>query len=333
MPAPVAGVMIAVEAAAGVVTERAEACDMAELLRRADVARHRAKQTAGMVADYEAALDPSNADRLALLADLRDALATPDELVVHLQPVVDLDTGRPVSVEALARWRHPRRGLLLPADFISTVEHSDLALGFTLHVIDIALRLVGGWVTQGVHIPVSVNLCARCTLNEDLPKLVAARLEAQGVQARQLILEITESVAMSEPGSAEQVVAGLRDLGAQVSVSHFGTGSASLSFLTRFPVDEVKIDRSFVATMGDSPETAAIVRATVDLAHDLGMRVIAEGVDRAEQRTALVDMGVTAAQGLLFHPPLPVEEVTAVLQGRTHLATARNIPIVRAPAP
>ena len=332
-PAPVAGVMIAVEAAAGVVTERAEACDMAELLRRADVARHRAKQTAGMVADYEAAQDPSNADRLALLADLRDALATPDQLLVHLQPVVDLDTGRPVSVEALARWRHPRRGLLLPADFISTVEHSDLALGFTLHVIDIALRLVGGWVTQGVHIPVSVNLCARCTLNEDLPKLVAARLAAQGVQARQLILEITESVAMSEPGLAERVVAGLRDLGAQVSVSHFGTGSASLSFLTRFPVDEVKIDRSFVATMGDSPETAAIVRATVDLAHDLGMRVIAEGVDRAEQRTALVEMGVTAAQGLLFHPPLPVEEVTAVLQGRTHLATARKIPIVRAPAP
>ncbi len=330
VPAEVGGVMIAVEAAAGVVVERAEFCDMAELLRRADVARHQAKQIAGRVADYEPAMDPSNTDRLALLADLRDALATTDELLLYLQPVVDLDTGLPVSVEALVRWRHPRRGVLQPADFIGTVEHSELATGFTQHVLDMALRLAAGWATQGVHIPVSVNLCARCTLNEDLPELVAARLALQGVLPRQLILEITESVAVAEPGLAERVVAGLRELGAQVSVDHFGTGSASLSFLTRFPVDEVKIDRSFVATMVDSRETAAIVRATVDLAHDLGMRVVAEGVERPEQRTALVELGVRAAQGELFHPPLPVDEVTPVLQGRTQLATARRIPIVPA---
>jgi diguanylate cyclase (GGDEF)-like protein len=330
LPAQVSGVLIAVDAAAGVVVERAEFCDMAELLRRADVARHQAKQAAGRVADYEPALDPSNMDRLALLADLRDALATTDQFFVHLQPVVDLDTGQPVSVEALVRWRHPRRGLLLPADFIGTVEHSDLAAGFTQHVLDLALRLSAGWATQGVHVPVSVNLCARCTLNEDLPKVVAGRLAAHGVAPRQLILEITESVAVAEPGLAEQIVAGLRELGTQVSVDHFGTGSASLSFLTRFPVDEVKIDRSFVATMVDSSETAAIVRATVDLAHDLGMRVVAEGVEHPEQRAALVGLGVTAAQGSLFHPPLPVDEVTPVLQGRTHLATARRIPIVPA---
>ena len=330
VPAEVSGVMIAVEAAAGVVLERAEFCDMAELLRRADVARHQAKQVAGRVADYEPALDPSNTDRLALLADLRDALATTDQLFIELQPVVDLETGQPVSVEALVRWQHPRRGVLLPAEFIGTVEHSELAAGFTQHVLDLALRLSAGWATQGVHVPVSVNLCARCTLNEDLPEIIAARLAAHGVLAPQLILEITESVAVAEPGLAEAVVAGLRVLGAQVSVDHFGTGSASLSFLTRFPVDEVKIDRGFVATMVDSPETAAIVRATVDLAHDLGMRVIAEGVERPEQRSALVELGVKAAQGSLFHPPLPVAEVTPVLQGRTQLATARRIPIVPA---
>ena len=113
-------------------------------------------------------------------------------------------------------------------------------------------------------------------------------------------------------------------------MDHFGTGSASLSFLTRFPVDEVKIDRSFVATMVESSETAAIVRATVDLAHDLGMRVVAEGVEHQDQRAALVGLGVTAAQGELFHPPLSVDEVIPVLQGRTHLATARRIPIVQA---
>jgi diguanylate cyclase (GGDEF)-like protein len=332
-PAEVAGVTLAVEVAAGVVVESAEACDMAELLRRADVARHRAKQIAGRAANYVPAEDPSNTDRLALLAELRDALSETDQFFLHLQPAVDLETGRPVSVEALIRWRHPRRGVLLPADFISTIEHSDLADGFTMHVIELALRVAEGWATQGVHVPVSVNLCARCTLNQGLPALVAARMAAHGVPSHQLILEITESVAMAEPGTAEQVVAGLRDRGAQVSVSNFGTGASSLSFLTRFPVDEVKIDRSFVAAMTDSPEIAAIVRATVDLAQDLGMRVIAEGVDRPAQRDALLELGVTAAQGMLFHPPLPVEEVTAVVQGRTQTATGRHIPIVRTPLP
>jgi len=244
---------------------------------------------------------------------------------------VDLQTGEPIGAEALTRWRHPRRGLLQPAEFIGVVEHSDLASAFTLHVIDMALRLASGWASQGLHLPISVNLCARCTVNPDLPGLVAGRLAAHGVPARRLVLEITETVAMTEPGLAERVVTRLRELGVRVSVDDFGTGSASLSFLARFPVDEVKIDRTFIATMVDSPETAAIVRATVDLAHDLGMTVVAEGVERPEQRAALVELGVGAAQGFLFHRPLPPDELTPVLQGRTHTATAKRIPIVRSP--
>jgi EAL domain-containing protein (putative c-di-GMP-specific phosphodiesterase class I) len=325
--------MIAVEAAAGIVVERAQSCDMAELVRRADVARHHAEQAAGRIAVYDAATDPSNLDRLTLLADFRDALASPDELGLALQPAVDLRSGLPVSVDAAVRWQHPRRGLLVPSDFMRTVEHSDLADEFALHMIDLVLRLASGWAIQGVHVPVSMNLCGRCTLNTDLPGLLAARMAAHGVPATQLKLGITESVAIAEPGLAEQVVAGLRALGVQVSVNDFGTGSASLSFLTRFPVDEVTIDRSFVATLVDSPETAAIVKATVDLAHHLGMRVIAEGVNRPEQRTALLELGVAVGQGLLFHPPLSVDDVPAVLQGRTQLATERRIPIVRAPTP
>jgi diguanylate cyclase (GGDEF)-like protein len=327
----VGGCTIAVEATMGVVVATAGASDMAELLRRADVALHQAKLEPGRLAQYDAGQDPANTDRLALLADLRDGLAATDQFLLYVQPTIDLETGRPIDVEVLSRWQHPRRGLLEPADYIGVVEHSDLAGAFTLHTLGLALSLVSGWATQGLHLPVSVNLCARCTSNPDLPMLVADRLTAHGVAPQQLTLEITESVAMAEADLAEQVVAGLRRLGIRVCVDNFGTGSASLSFLARFPVDAVKIDRSFVATMVDSPETAAIVKATVDVAHDLGMRVVAEGVERPEQRAALMELGVTAAQGFLFHRPMPIDEATPVLQGRTQTAEARHIPIIRAP--
>jgi diguanylate cyclase (GGDEF)-like protein len=333
VPTQVGGCTIAVEASMGVVVATAGGCDMAELLRRADVALHQAKLEPGRLARYDARQDPANTDRLALLADLRDALAATDQFLLHVQPTVDLETGRPVEVEVLSRWDHPRRGLLEPADYIAVVEHSDLAGAFTLHTLDLALRLISDWASQGLHLPVSVNLCARCTSNPDLPMLVADRLTTHGVAPQQLILEITESVAMADADLAEQVVAGLRRLGVRVCVDNFGTGSASLSFLARFPVDEVKIDRTFVATMVDSPETAAIVKATVDVAHDLGMRVVAEGVERPEQRAALLELGVTAAQGFLFHRPMPAREAAPVLQGRTQAAEARHIPIVRASPP
>jgi diguanylate cyclase (GGDEF)-like protein len=332
VPSSVGGYTIAVEATMGVVVATAASGDMAELLRRADVALHQAKLEPGRLATYDAGQDPANTDRLAMLADLRDGLAATDQFQLYAQPTVDLATGRPIQVEVLSRWLHPRRGLLEPAEYIGIVEHSDLADTFTLHTLDLALRLVSGWASQGVRLPVSVNLCARCTSNPDLPMLVADRLAAHGVPPSQLILEITESVAMAEADLAEEVVAGLRRLGVGVCVDNFGTGSASLSFLARFPVDAVKIDRTFIATMVDSPETAAIVRATVDLAHHLGMRVVAEGVERPEQRAALVELGVNAAQGFLFHPPMPADEAALVLQGRAQTAEAKHIPIVRGPA-
>jgi diguanylate cyclase (GGDEF)-like protein len=332
-PAHVAGVAIAVEVRAGVVVEMVSACDMGELLRRADIALHQAKHAGKLLGRYDSGKDAFNTDRLALLADVRDALSRTDQFQLYIQPTVDLDTERPVGAEALIRWRHPRRGLVQPADFIGTIEHSDLAGAFTVHVVDMAVGVLSGWASQGVRVPISVNLCARCTLDPEFPELVARRLEKHGIRPGQLIMEITESVAMAEQGLAEQVVKGLRAVGVQVSVDDFGTGAASLSFLARFPVDEVKIDRTFVTAMVDSPETAAIVRATVELAKDLGMRVVAEGVERPEQRTALLDLGVSAAQGFLFHRPMPVDEATLVLQGRAQVATAKHIPTVRAPTP
>jgi len=339
-PARIAGVTLAVEASAGVVTDEADQCDLAELLRRADLALHRAKRSGAPIVQYEAADDGGTVDRLALLADLRDALAGTDQLRLLVQPVVGLSSGAPTGAEALVRWHHPRRGLLAPADFIGVVEHSELVSGFTLHVLDRALGIAAGWATQGVHVPISVNLFPRNLLDRDLPAAVAGRLRAYGVRPERLVVEITESVMVSDehlsriPSGGrtvvEEVVGALKGLGVQVCVDDFGTGSAPMTLLTRLPLDEVKIDRSFVATMVSSPEAAAIVRATVDLSHELGLRVVAEGVERADQRALLTGLGVTAAQGNHFYPPLRVEEATAVLQGLAHVASARSIPIVRA---
>jgi diguanylate cyclase (GGDEF)-like protein len=328
-PAMISGVTIAVEVSAGIAVEAAGRCDITELLRRAEVALHHARRAGARIAQYDATCDATSTDRLTVLAELRDALATTDQLTVLLQPSIDLSSGAPTGAEALTRWQHPRRGMLVPAAFIDVIEQSELLSGFTRFVLDRALRIAAGWATQGVHVPISVNLASRSLLDRDLPAVVAGRLEAYGVRPDRLVLEITESV-MTELAVAEEVISALKAQGVQVSVDDFGTGAASLTLLTKVPLDEVKIDRSFVANMVTSPEAAAIVRATVDLAHELGLRVVAEGVERADQRQALAALGVTAAQGFLFYPPLRLERATAVLQGLAQAATSPTIPIVRA---
>jgi diguanylate cyclase len=329
-PAEVAGVTIAMEASAGVVVAAvgpaghaagpvASACDMAELLRRADVALHLAKRDGLRLVRYDPSADAASTDRLSLLAELRDALATTDQLMVYLQPIVDLSTGVPVGAEALVRWQHPRRGLLAPGEFIQAIEHSELAAGFTRHVLDMSLEVATGWAAAGLAVPVSVNVCARCLLDPCFPAVVADRLAAHAVAPERLIVEITEAVMGAELDIVSTVVAGLRDIGVPVSVDDFGTESASLALLTGFAVDEVKIDRSFVAALEDSPATVAIVRATVDLARQLGLRVVAQGVERPEQRAMLVGLGVHSGQGYLFAEPMTPSDAAATL--RTMIAT------------
>jgi diguanylate cyclase (GGDEF)-like protein len=289
--------------------------DTTELMRRAGMALRRARREGVPVAEY-ADVPTLVADRHQVLADLRDALATTDQLGVLLQPVVNLATNQLVGAEVLVRWHHPTRGVLLPADFIAAVEHSELAAGFTGHVIDLALEIAAEWLEQGLDLPVTVNLCARSTLDRELPPLVADRLARHGVAANRLILEITEGIMVADPERVECSVAALRALGVQVSVGDFGTASASLELLTKCRVDEVKIDRTFVAAITTSPETRAIVTATVDIARDLDMRVVAEAVELPEQREALNALGVTLAQGHLFYPPLSADETTTLIRDR-----------------
>ncbi|MBX6355068.1 MAG: bifunctional diguanylate cyclase/phosphodiesterase [Micromonosporaceae bacterium] len=323
-PTEVAGVRLSVEASVGVVVAPAREADVNELLRRADIAMYQAKKGGAPIAWYDGAHDAGSTDRLALLAELREALAAEDQLVLALQPAVDLATGAPTGVEALIRWKHPRRGQLGPADFVRAVENSELLSQFTRYVIDKALTAAAEWARHGLDVPVAVNLSARNLLDPQLPTDVAALLHEHRLPPHRLIVEITETVVMSELEVVDQVLAELRALGVGLSVDDFGTGYSSLTFLTRISVDEVKVDRRFVRTMADSPEAAAIVRTTVDLARELGLRVVAEGVETADQRAALTALGCTAAQGFHFFKPMPAEHVVGVLRSLAANAQAND---------
>jgi EAL domain-containing protein (putative c-di-GMP-specific phosphodiesterase class I) len=230
---------------------------------------------------------------------------------------MDLTTGLATSAEALVRWDHPRRGLLAPEQFLPTVEQSELIGPFTRRVLQRALEIEASWRAIGLDVPIAVNLSARSLSDPTLPDDVKAMLAEFDIPPDRLILEITESVVLSEFAVVDEVLRGLREAGVQLSVDDFGTGYSSLTFLTRVPVDEVKIDRGFVAKMVESPEAAAIVRTTVELAKRLGMRVVAEGVENAEQRAALVALGCGIAQGYLFFAPMaPEQAATAIVSMR-----------------
>jgi diguanylate cyclase (GGDEF)-like protein len=326
-PTVIAGVRLVTEVAVGVVVANAGCADLAELIRRAEIAMDQAKESRVSVATYDSSHDAASTDHLALLAELREALEVDDQLVLALQPAVDLATGVPTGVEALSRWRHPRRGMLPPVEFIRTIEHSELLGPFTRYVLDRSLAAAADWSAAGLDLPVSVNVSARSLLDATFPGQVADALRRHRMSPQQLVLEITETVAVSEQEIVDEVLAALRDVGVQLSVDDFGTGYSSLTFLTRVPVDELKIDRSFVGAMEDSAEAAAIVRSAVDLGRGLNLRVVAEGVETADQRAALIKLGCTAAQGYHFCKPLPADKIVGALRSLSEGAPAKILPL------
>jgi len=327
-PVEVQGIPVAVEASAGVVVAGAGSATVAELLRRADIALRQAKEGGNAnIAVYDGARDTSSTDQLTLLSELRAALATDDQLVLALQPAVDLSTGAPTGVEALVRWRHPRRGTLKPGDFVRAAEESDLLGAFTHYVIDKALRVAADVAAHGMDVPIAVNLSAHSLLDPRLPNDVADLLRRHNVPADRLVLEITETVVMSELDVIDEVLAALRAMGVRIALDDFGTGYSSLAFLARVLVDEVKVDRSFVMRMAESPQAAAIVRFTIGLGRELGLRVVAEGVETAAQRSALETLGCAAAQGYHFFKPMPADKIVAVLGQLTDSAKADVFPL------
>ena len=312
-PAAVGEGMLATEVSVGVVVDAANDSDLIELLRRADLALRQARREGTRACLYNPASDPVRTDRLVLLADLRDALASADQLTLYVEPTIDLTTGMPVGAEALVYWNHPVRGLLGPDDFVGLIEHSEMAGGFSSYSLDLALSAAAAWSAAGIDLPISVNLCARCTANPEIPDLIHEKITAHGLAPHQLLVEVSEGALAAELSAVNHVVQRLRADGVRVCVDDFGTASGSLSLLTTVPVDEIKIDAAFVAAMGTSPETDAIIRATVDLARRIGMRVVARGVERADQRAALEALGVDRAQGPLFQAALPASELRTAM--------------------
>jgi diguanylate cyclase (GGDEF)-like protein len=306
-------IWLTVEASVGVAVTVRGGCDVAELLRRADIAMYQAKRSPQAVMNYNPVKDASSLDRLALLTEMQTALDEGGQLVLNLQPTIDLASGAPLGAEALIRWQHPRRGLLKPADFIEQIEQTDLIGPLTSQILDLALAACVSWEVGGVELPVAVNLSARSLLDRELPRRVSEMLDKHGMPAERLVLEITETAMMSELEIVEEVVDQIRELGVQLSLDDFGTGYSSLTFLARVKVDEVKIDQGFVAKMHESPEAEAIVRTTIELARSLGLRVIAEGVENADQRAALAQLGCTGAQGYHLYPPMAPDEARAAI--------------------
>jgi diguanylate cyclase (GGDEF)-like protein len=278
------------------------------LLQRADVAMYDAKRGRRGVATYAPERDPYSADRLGLLAELRRAIEC-DELVLHYQPKVSLSTGELTGVEALVRWQHPSRGLLSPDEFVPLAERTGAVADLTRWVVDRALKQHCAWREQGIDLPVAVNLAAANIVDVTLPGAVARLLERHDVAGDRLECEISEHTVMADPVRASDVLAALRKLGVRLSLDDFGTGHSSLSYLKRLPLDEVKIDRSFVAGMAEDENDAVIVRSTIDLARNLGLQVVAEGVETAEIMQALAELRCDTAQGYHISRPLPPGEL------------------------
>ncbi len=311
-PVRLGEVLVRLEATAGLAVAGSPGGRFSELLREADVARHQAKRGGPRVARYSAARDPADIDALALGGELPRAIAN-REFTVNFQPIVDLASGRMVAAEALARWRHPARGDLDPRRFLAAVERSGLLPAFDEAVLDQALAALIRWRAAGVVAQVAVNAGPRSILDPDYPDLIDRQLARYGLTGVDLVVELTESLTLEDLELAAPCLARLRAAGVRLALDDFGTRASSLAMVARLPAVDLKIDRSFVDDMTVSPEAHAVVRSTVDLGRSLGRQVVAEGIEREDQRQALLAMGCAAGQGHLFSRPLPIDELMEVL--------------------
>jgi diguanylate cyclase (GGDEF)-like protein len=292
-----------------------EGPDLSALLRKADIAMYKAKVTGDGHHFYSVADDANGAGRLRTVEELRTAM-TGDQLVLHYQPKVDLDSGVVHSVEALVRWDHPTRGLLYPDSFLGLVEDSGLMRAMTQLVLEMALDQAADWQSQGRELTIAVNLSASSLVDADLPEQIFEMLAARAVPARALQLEITEEFLMADRERARNILAQLREGGVQISIDDYGTGYSSLSYLRELPVDELKLDRSFVFPMADDARAAALVASTIALSHSLGLRMVAEGVETEVAYKELARLGCDQAQGFFICRPVPAAELDHWLKNR-----------------
>ncbi len=311
-PIRLEGMSFVIEVSIGIAMFPDDATGDELLMQRADVAMYLAKQRRSGVERYVADLDRNSPARLALFGDLRRGLDR-GELELHYQPKVYLADRRVAGMEALVRWRHPVRGMLTPGDFIPVVQQSYLMREVTGFVIETALDQLAVWRQAGIEVQLSLNVAGRDLLDTCLVDQIEQQLASHHLPPGCLLLEIDERVLTSEPAHAVSTAEALAEIGVGVGLDDFGTGYSSLVRLKRLPVDEVKVDSSFVARVLKSPDDRVVVKSIVDLAAALGIRSVAEGVEAAEIAAALLDMGCVAAQGWYFAKPMNAVSATAWL--------------------
>jgi diguanylate cyclase (GGDEF)-like protein len=304
----VAGLPISVEASIGYVVAPEHGNDVDELLQLADVAMYVAKAQHLGVIRYDPSQNHYDAANLTLMSELRHAIES-NQLVLHYQPKVGIDSGGIEAVEALVRWNHPGLGLLYPDRFIPQVEQTDLIDRLTEWVVRRALEDLTHFGPDAEHMTVAVNVSARNLGRAGFAGKIVAMLDEVGVSAERLYIEVTETALMTDPTRAATVLAELNTAGLRVSIDDFGTGQTSLSYLSTLPIGELKIDRSFIADMIDEPGHAAIVHSIAELGHSLGFRVVGEGIETREVLDALAASGCDVAQGYYFARPMPAEKL------------------------
>ncbi|MGC4952914.1 putative bifunctional diguanylate cyclase/phosphodiesterase [Actinomadura citrea] len=308
-PVRLDGMSFDLEASVGIALFPDHAPDFELLLQRADVAMYNAKEARTGVETYSPGKDRNSPARLSMLGDLRRALDR-SELELFYQPKIALRDGHLVGMEALLRWRHPDKGLLEPEAFLSVAEQTYLMRSITHYVVQAALAQTAAWWRADMPVQVAVNASGRDLLDTGLTEVIEEGLLARGLPAAALQLEITERILMNEPAYASDTVSALAELGIPLSLDDFGTGYSSLVRLKRLPVEEIKIDSSFVQRLADSPDDAVIVRSIVDLVRTLGLRSVAEGVEDPETAERLREMGCDAAQGWHFCRPMDAAAAT-----------------------
>jgi diguanylate cyclase (GGDEF)-like protein len=315
---------LAVEASVGAALYPEDGEDVDTLIQRADVAMYLAKGANSDFELYDPRADEYDPNRLVLVGELHRAIAE-KELLIYFQPKAELRTGDVKGAEALVRWRHPQRGLLPPDEFIPLAQHTGLVRPLTLYVLDEALRQCAIWRLDGLDLRVAVNVAMRNLLDMQFPDDVTDLLSQWGIAPDRLELEITESAIMADPFRVRNVLTRLSEMGVRLSIDDFGTGYSSLAYLKRLPVRELKIDKSFVMNMTEDENDAVIVRSTIDLGRNLGLEVVAEGVQSGEIWRELDRYGCDVAQGFYLSGPLPGEELTVWLKARAGRAAEAGV--------
>jgi EAL domain-containing protein (putative c-di-GMP-specific phosphodiesterase class I) len=308
-PFELEAIVVDVQASIGIASFPDDGSDVESLLQKADVAMYCAKETRSNVALYDERHDHHSPGRLALSADLRRALQE-GGLVAWYQPELDLERHTVLALEALVRWQHPQLGLLPPAAFLEMAEHTSLIKPLTQRVLETALDQLKRWRGIEPDLVVAVNISTAVLIDHQFTDMVLSTLENAGVPPARLKLEVTESTLMADPKVARACLQELSTTGIEVSIDDFGTGYSSLAYLADLPVSEVKIDRSFVGRMGVGTRESIIVNSTIDLAHHLGLRAVAEGVEDPAAIATLKNLGCDVVQGYAICPPLDAAAMT-----------------------